>query len=103
MEGRNLNDFKLDDLAFNIIANISLSKKKSQTNKNNLNLAKSMKLNLIKNIPFNDICNICFDNFKIPITLLCNHRFCSSCINDWFNYSQLCPVCKKSINHNYSN
>lgn len=36
----------------------------------------------------NNICSICIDIISSPITLKCNHTFCSSCISNY----------KKSIN-----
>lgn len=97
MNNQIVEDNKTNCLASKLLLQISLISKKYQTNKEDLKLAKSNKLTLKENKSYNDICNICFENFKFPITLLCNHRFCGACLNDWFSYSQVCPVCKKSI------
>ena len=37
-----------------------------------------------------DICSICLDDYKNSVYLIpCTHKFCHSCIHDWF-YIQLC-------------
>jgi len=55
-----------------------------------------------------DNCNICFTdmNVKITRTLTCSHRFCATCINQWFDScavvlkDKTCPVCR-SIESKY--
>uniref|UniRef100_A0A3Q2QW35 Tripartite motif-containing protein 35-like n=1 Tax=Fundulus heteroclitus TaxID=8078 RepID=A0A3Q2QW35_FUNHE len=41
-------------------------------------------------------CSICQDTFKNPVVLLCSHRFCRSCLNNWWEGKILleCPLCK---------
>lgn len=46
-------------------------------------------------------CLICLDSLNEPVVTLCGHLFCKSCISQWINLkpnSQICPVCKTSIN-----
>lgn len=33
------------------------------------------------------------DDFNNPKKIRCGHRFCSSCINQQFEYKPVCPVC----------
>ncbi len=45
-----------------------------------------------------DICTICFDKMKLKEEeqirlLLCGHKYCNSCITQWFSKSKKCPVC----------
>ena len=41
-------------------------------------------------------CPICGDRLEEnPITVLqCGHRFCTSCIDQWFSRRQTCPLCR---------
>lgn len=40
-------------------------------------------------------CAICWDHFKIPVTIPCGHTFCKSCISSYWDTSGKlqCPVC----------
>lgn len=42
-------------------------------------------------------CPICFEIFKDPVSLGCNHSFCSNCLQKFWgkNETQICPVCKR--------
>lgn len=42
-------------------------------------------------------CGICLQLFSDPTTLSCNHTFCRSCINNWKNKNNTCPLCRKYI------
>ena len=50
----------------------------------------------------NDICSIClnpFDETNVCETQ-CHHRFCKSCLDEWFNKHQLtCPLCRTPIQY----
>ncbi|XP_004072138.1 zinc-binding protein A33-like [Oryzias latipes] len=42
-------------------------------------------------------CHICSETFKDPVTLSCNHNFCSSCLQKFWEQAQRknCPICKR--------
>ncbi|KAK1350264.1 Ring finger domain-containing protein [Hamiltosporidium tvaerminnensis] len=46
-------------------------------------------------------CSICLNDYntndKIKV-LPCNHHFHQTCIDEWFNVDDICPLCKKPIN-----
>jgi hypothetical protein len=46
-----------------------------------------------------DGCPICFEQIPdIPVTLSCNHTFCTSCIYEWLDRQhKTCPVCRDEI------
>tara|TARA_B100000745_G_scaffold294334_1_gene237218 strand:+ start:1984 stop:2403 length:420 start_codon:yes stop_codon:yes gene_type:complete len=55
------------------------------------------------------ICPICFQNIKKIKKLECSHEFCYYCILEWYeksNLRPLCPICRKIFNfknyHNYN-
>ena len=43
-------------------------------------------------------CIICYDDFKEidTIILRCGHFYHRDCINQWFNYKETCPICRKN-------
>ncbi|EOB13647.1 E3 ubiquitin-protein ligase [Nosema bombycis CQ1] len=46
-------------------------------------------------------CTICFELYEldVPIKFLpCEHHFHSSCVDEWLNLKDTCPLCKKNIN-----
>ncbi|XP_029456337.1 E3 ubiquitin/ISG15 ligase TRIM25-like isoform X1 [Rhinatrema bivittatum] len=48
------------------------------------------------------LCSICLDVFQDPVSLICGHNFCQTCINDhWFkkqHWSRYqCPMCRKEF------
>jgi len=46
-----------------------------------------------------DICVICQDNFQKPIRkTLCNHLYCSGCLEEWFKKNNKCPICMIRLN-----
>jgi len=55
-------------------------------------------------------CSICLNNFELNTiikTLPCFHKFHEDCINEWFQHSDICPICKKdnisiSMNENFT-
>ena len=55
----------------------------------------------VKRLPHDaNSCVICLDNFKVGsemITLPCLHRFDKSCIKQWLNTANTCPICKHEI------
>uniref|UniRef100_A0A3B3C0C1 Uncharacterized protein n=1 Tax=Oryzias melastigma TaxID=30732 RepID=A0A3B3C0C1_ORYME len=42
-------------------------------------------------------CHICSDTFNDPVTLSCNHNFCGSCLQTFWEQTQNknCPICKR--------
>lgn len=45
-----------------------------------------------------DDCPICHNQFnEFIIELKCKHRFCHSCIFEWFNYQYNCPMCRRVV------
>uniref|UniRef100_A0A8C6TA32 Uncharacterized protein n=1 Tax=Neogobius melanostomus TaxID=47308 RepID=A0A8C6TA32_9GOBI len=42
-------------------------------------------------------CPVCLDTFKEPVSLGCNHSFCSSCLQNYWdkNNTKNCPVCRR--------
>jgi hypothetical protein len=46
-----------------------------------------------------DNCPICHNQFnEFIIELKCKHRFCHSCIFEWFNHQYNCPMCRRVVN-----
>jgi len=46
-----------------------------------------------------NICVICQDNFQKPIRkTLCNHLYCSICLEEWFKKNNKCPICMIRLN-----
>jgi len=46
-----------------------------------------------------DICCICLDNFKLPLLLSCQHKFCYLCIKAVYHLTAKCPLCRNNINN----
>ncbi|XP_024131763.1 nuclear factor 7, ovary-like [Oryzias melastigma] len=42
-------------------------------------------------------CHVCSETFNDPVTLSCNHNFCSSCLQTFWEQTQNknCPICKR--------
>lgn len=42
-------------------------------------------------------CSICLETFKDPVSLSCNHNYCSKCLQKFWekNSSKNCPLCKR--------
>ncbi|XP_033840248.1 nuclear factor 7, brain-like [Periophthalmus magnuspinnatus] len=42
-------------------------------------------------------CAVCLETFKEPVTLGCNHSFCSDCLHGYWDQNQTrnCPVCRR--------
>jgi len=43
-----------------------------------------------------NICKICEDKIA-NITTHCNHKFCSDCLNNWYQINKTCPYCRTEI------
>ena len=50
-----------------------------------------------KEVDFN--CAVCLEIMVEPITLPCGHNFCYSCLDQYFNESNTCPLCRGEIKH----
>ncbi|XP_076013383.1 zinc-binding protein A33-like [Genypterus blacodes] len=48
-------------------------------------------------------CHVCTETFRDPVTLGCNHSFCSSCLEQFWNQAQNknCPICKRKSSKDY--
>lgn len=46
-----------------------------------------------------EYCSVCLDDLESVTTcrLKCNHRFCSSCITEWYKRNHKCPICRSHI------
>ena len=56
--------------------------------------------NTISSTSSSNNCTICFNEISEDekITLNCNHYFCNTCIQDWFNNGKnSCPLCRSDI------
>ncbi|XP_067378500.1 nuclear factor 7, ovary-like [Channa argus] len=42
-------------------------------------------------------CHVCSETFRDPVSLSCNHRFCSSCLQQFWKQAKNknCPICKR--------
>ncbi|KAJ4923642.1 hypothetical protein JOQ06_014126, partial [Pogonophryne albipinna] len=42
-------------------------------------------------------CHVCSETFRDPVSLGCNHSFCSSCLQTFWEQSKNknCPICKR--------
>ena len=40
-----------------------------------------------------EVCIICFER-KVDTVRPCAHEFCSSCVEDWSDSSDSCPICR---------
>ena len=42
-------------------------------------------------------CHVCSETFRDPVSLSCNHRFCSSCLQKLCEQAEdkNCPICKR--------
>ncbi|XP_074526941.1 nuclear factor 7, brain-like [Halichoeres trimaculatus] len=42
-------------------------------------------------------CHVCSETFRDPVSLSCNHRFCSSCLQKFWEQTnnKNCPICKR--------
>ncbi|XP_060935509.1 zinc finger protein RFP-like [Limanda limanda] len=45
------------------------------------------------------LCSICLDVFTDPVTILCGHNFCSSCLHTYWDSGDTCqcPMCKREF------
>ena len=42
-------------------------------------------------------CHVCSETFRDPVSLSCNHSFCSSCLKKFWEQAKNnnCPICKR--------
>ncbi|XP_034085966.1 nuclear factor 7, ovary-like [Gymnodraco acuticeps] len=48
-------------------------------------------------------CHVCSETFRDPVSLGCNHSFCSSCLQKFWEQSKNknCPICKRKSSKDY--
>uniref|UniRef100_A0A668W1U2 RING-type domain-containing protein n=1 Tax=Oreochromis aureus TaxID=47969 RepID=A0A668W1U2_OREAU len=48
-------------------------------------------------------CHVCSETFRDPVSLSCNHNFCSSCLQKFWEQAknQNCPICKRKYSKDY--
>jgi hypothetical protein len=49
-------------------------------------------------VEFRENCPICLETVVKAHKTKCGHIFCESCITEWYNHSNQCPLCRSSIN-----
>uniref|UniRef100_A0A3B3XDC1 RING-type E3 ubiquitin transferase n=1 Tax=Poecilia mexicana TaxID=48701 RepID=A0A3B3XDC1_9TELE len=44
-------------------------------------------------------CHVCSETFRDPVSLSCNHSFCSSCLEEFWEQTgnKNCPICKRRL------
>ncbi|XP_047237505.1 E3 ubiquitin-protein ligase TRIM62-like, partial [Girardinichthys multiradiatus] len=47
-------------------------------------------------------CHVCSETFRDPVSLSCNHSFCSSCLQKFWEQTENknCPICKRRSSKN---
>uniref|UniRef100_A0A3P8R2Q6 RING-type domain-containing protein n=1 Tax=Astatotilapia calliptera TaxID=8154 RepID=A0A3P8R2Q6_ASTCA len=64
-----------------------------------------MKLNLTKLAIVENFlsCHVCSETFRDPVSLSCNHSFCSSCLQKFWEQTKNkhCPICKRKSSKDY--
>lgn len=43
-----------------------------------------------------ELCGICYVSMSNVVTT-CNHQFCYTCLNEWYNINTNCPMCRNDI------
>uniref|UniRef100_I3K870 Uncharacterized protein n=1 Tax=Oreochromis niloticus TaxID=8128 RepID=I3K870_ORENI len=48
-------------------------------------------------------CHVCSETFRDPVSLSCNHSFCSSCLQKFWEQTKNknCPICKRKSSKDY--
>ncbi|XP_067378510.1 zinc-binding protein A33-like [Channa argus] len=48
-------------------------------------------------------CHVCSETFRDPVSLSCNHSFCSSCLHKFWEQAKnkICPICKRKSTKDY--
>ncbi|CAF3141542.1 unnamed protein product [Rotaria sp. Silwood2] len=39
-------------------------------------------------------CSLCMQPFQVPVSAICGHTFCQTCINPWIARQSTCPTCR---------
>uniref|UniRef100_A0A4W6E6G7 RING-type domain-containing protein n=1 Tax=Lates calcarifer TaxID=8187 RepID=A0A4W6E6G7_LATCA len=49
------------------------------------------------------LCHVCSETFRDPVSLTCNHSFCSSCLQQFWKQAKNknCPICKRRSSKDY--
>ena len=77
-----------DDVTYNIIDLFKTS---------NIKIDIEKELNKLNEKINNEECTICKDEIEEGIKLNCKHIFHKTCIIEWFNINQSCPLCRTSF------
>ena len=77
-----------DDVTYNIIDLFKNS---------NIKIDIEKELNKLNEKINNEECTICKDEIEEGIKLKCLHAFHKTCIKEWFNINQTCPLCRTSF------
>ncbi|XP_030000495.1 nuclear factor 7, ovary-like [Sphaeramia orbicularis] len=48
-------------------------------------------------------CHVCSEMFRDPVSLSCNHRFCSNCLKEFWEQTknENCPICKRKSSKDF--
>ncbi|GMF06606.1 unnamed protein product [Ambrosiozyma monospora] len=46
---------------------------------------------------YDRLCIICQSQIVVGTLTSCGHRYCKSCLHQWFRVHNTCPVCKKKL------
>ncbi|MEQ2211113.1 hypothetical protein XENOCAPTIV_026933, partial [Xenoophorus captivus] len=48
-------------------------------------------------------CHVCSETFRDPVSLSCNHSFCSSCLQKFWEQTENknCPICKRRYSKDF--
>ncbi|XP_029999763.1 nuclear factor 7, brain-like [Sphaeramia orbicularis] len=48
-------------------------------------------------------CHVCSETFRDPVSLSCNHRFCSNCLKEFWKKTKNknCPICKRKSSNDH--
>ena len=62
-----------------------------------LNEEEKIKKKFEESIEDDILCSICQDYLVRPVNLSCSHGFCESCIHEWLEKNDTCPMCSEPL------
>jgi hypothetical protein len=85
---------------YNTFINSSYKQKEDDLSKIVMNEDEEEDNDMFKNnnISIDDyLCTCCFEILYLPVSLICGHNFCQSCLANWFIISskRICPTCRQ--------